>query len=252
MITRRIVPVLLLSDRKLVKSVGFKDLKYVGDPINVVKIFNDKEVDEIVIFDISRTPKNLPPQYDLLNEIVSEAFIPITYGGGVTTPDQVDRLLQLGIEKISLNTINFNNLNLLKESAAKHGNQALVAVIDVRKKFFGGFEIYNSKSLVSKNILDYAKSLEDAGAGEIVLQFADNDGTYKGFDLQLVEKLSAQLKVPLFVCGGAGNLDHLKQAFKSGASAVGAGSLFVYYGPHKAVLVNYPARSEIKNIIASV
>lgn len=251
MITRRIAPCLLLSGRKLVKTVKFDSPKYIGDPINAVKIFNDKEVDEIMILDIEASLNGKPPQFEYLEEVVTESFVPISYGGGIRSMSDIDRILHMGIEKVCLHSINASGLGLIQEASAKYGAQSVVGVIDVKKTFFGGNEIYfKNKKLKSKMpVAEYAMALQEAGAGEILLNSVDRDGTYKGFDTDLIQQISSLLKVPLIAVGGAGSHEDLKQAFKAGASAVSAGSLFVYHGPHKAVLINYPTREQIENII---
>lgn len=250
MITRRIAPCLLLSGRKLVKTVKYDSPKYVGDPINAVKIFNDKEVDEILILDIEASVKGQKPQFDYLQEVVSEAFVPISYGGGISSLEDVDKLLQMGIEKICLHSVNSQSFELIKLASAKYGAQSVVGMVDVKKSFFGKNEVYykNHKLKTRLNLIDYIKEMQEAGAGEIGINFVDRDGTYKGFDNQLISEISSQLSVPLIVVGGAGNYEHLSEAFKSGASAVCAGSLFVFHGPHKAVLISYPDVNTVENI----
>jgi cyclase len=251
MITRRIVPSLLISGRKLVKTVKFSNPKYVGDPINAVKIFNDKEVDEIIILDIDASTKKTGPQFDFLREVVTESFVPLSYGGGISNLDQIDKLLQLGIEKVCLNSININNLDLITKAAEKHGAQSIVGVIDVKKNFFGKKKVYYklSNESIDESVESYAKRLQQAGAGEIFLNFVDRDGTYSGYDLELIKSINSVLQVPLIVLGGAGSEDDFAKAFAAGANAVAAGSLFVFHGPHKAVLINYPDRKSIEKII---
>lgn len=251
MITRRIAPCLLLSGRKLVKTVKFDSPKYIGDPINAVKIFNDKEVDEIVILDIEASLAGKKPQFNYLEEVVSESFVPLSYGGGITELEDIDRLLHMGIEKVCLNSINSQGFNLIAQASAKYGAQSIVGVIDFKKSFFGKNEVYfkNKKYKIDMSVKDYALALQAAGVGEILLNSVDRDGTYKGYDLSLIEEISSSLKVPLIAIGGAGKHSDFKDAFHAGASAVSAGSLFVYHGPHKAVLINYPSRNDIDRII---
>jgi imidazole glycerol-phosphate synthase subunit HisF len=251
MITRRIIPCLLLSGRKLVKTVKFDSPKYVGDPINAVKIFNDKEVDEIMILDIDASMNGTEPQFEYLKEVVSESFVPISYGGGITNLEQIDRLLQLGIEKVSLNSVNSTGFDLISQAAAKHGSQSIVAAVDLKPNIFGQNKVFfkNKKYKVTEEPSDYISKLEKAGAGEILINFVDRDGTYKGYNFDLVKKISSQLKVPSLFLGGAGSEEDFAKAFSLGASAVAAGSLFVFHGPHRAVLINYPDRKSIEKII---
>lgn len=251
MITRRVLPCLLLSGRKLVKTVKYDSPKYIGDPINAVKIFNDKEVDEIIILDIDASIQQKPPQFDYLNEVVSESFVPLSYGGGIQNLQQIDRLLQMGIEKVCLHSVNADSFELINKASAKYGAQSIVGVADIKKTLFGKNEIFfkNKKLKTKFSVIDYIKEMQMAGAGEILLNFVDRDGTYKGYDVDLIKEVSSELSVPVVVMGGAGQIGHFKEAFQAGASAVCAGSLFVYHGPHRAVLINYPSRSEIEKII---
>lgn len=251
MITRRIIPCLLLSGKKLVKTVKFGNAKYIGDPINAVKIFNDKEVDEIMILDIEASITQRTPQFDYLSEVVSESFVPMSYGGGIGKIEDIDKILHMGIEKVCIHSANASGFTLISQAAKKYGAQSLVGVIDIKKNFFGKNEIYfkNKKLSVKLSPKEYAQCLQDAGAGEILLNFVDRDGTYKGFDLELIQDISRDLRIPIVVVGGAGSTQDFKWAFQAGASAVSAGSLFVYHGPHRAVLISYPSREQIEDII---
>lgn len=253
MITRRIAPCLLLSGKKLVKTVKFDSPKYVGDPINAVKIFNDKEVDEIVLLDIDASLNLKPPQFDYLQEVVSEAFVPMCYGGGVSSMEHIDKLMQIGVEKVCLNSINAQSYDLITKASVKYGSQSIVGVVDIKKKFLGSNEVYfKCKNLkIKDSYIDHIIKMQNAGAGEIFINFVDRDGTYSGYDFDLIQNVSQRLSVPLIVAGGAGHFDHFAKAFKSGASAVCAGSLFVFHGPHKAVLINYPTRDQVEKIIFS-
>ncbi|MEK6627792.1 MAG: AglZ/HisF2 family acetamidino modification protein [Bdellovibrionota bacterium] len=251
MITRRVVPCLLLSGKKLVKTIKFGDAKYIGDPINAVKIFNDKEVDEIMILDIEASVQQKPPQFEYLSEVVSESFVPISYGGGINSLEHIDKLLQMGIEKVCLNSVNAKDFELITEASKKYGAQSVVGVIDIKKTLLGRNEIYfkNKKLSINMQPVEFAQSLQEFGAGEVLLNFVDRDGTYKGYDLELTKEISNRLKIPIVVVGGAGSVEDFKRAFHAGANAVSAGSLFVYHGPHKAVLINYPTRKQIEDII---
>lgn len=219
--------------------------------MNAVKIFNDKEVDELMILDIDASVSGSPPQFDFLKEVVSEAFIPLSYGGGIRTLEDIDQLLQMGIEKVCLNSVNANGFDLIAKASEKYGAQSVVGVIDVKKNIFGHTKVFfkNKKLKTDFDVLSYALKMQDAGAGEILINFVDFDGTFKGYNLELLSQVVKLLKVPVVIVGGAGQLDDFRKAFSCGASAVSAGSLFVYHGPHKAVLINYPTREQIEKII---
>jgi imidazole glycerol-phosphate synthase subunit HisF len=246
----RVIPSLLLKDGGLVKSVKFKDHQYVGDPINAVKIFNEKEVDEIAIIDIDATRKGLQPNIDLVTEIASEAFMPLSYGGGITTLDHVKKLLYSGVEKVIINSAAHSNPSLISEAAGLFGSQSIVVSIDVKKMLFGGYKIFinNGKKNTGKSPEIFASEMESAGAGEILLNNIDRDGTYKGYDLDLIKTVSGKIGIPVIAIGGAGSLEDFRKAKQSGASAVAAGSLFVFQQPHRAVLINYPGQQALSEI----
>lgn len=238
----RVIPILLLKDEGLVKTKKFKDPVYIGDPINAVRIFNEKEVDELVLFDIDAAKKERPPQYDWLSDIVSESFMPIGYGGGIDSVDKAKRVFDLGIEKVVLNSASFN-YDLIEKLAAIYGSQSIVISIDVKKNFFGQYHTY-SKSANQKHSVgpvDHAKKVVNAGAGEIIIQSIDNEGTMKGYDIELTKSVSESVPVPVVASGGAGSIEDLEQALKEGeASAVSAGSLFIFKGKQNGILINYP------------
>ncbi|MBP2201433.1 cyclase [Methanococcus voltae] len=238
----RIIPTLLMENNRLVKTVKFKNPNYIGDPINAVKIFNDKEVDELVFLDIGCSKKNTQINYNLLDKIASQSFMPLCYGGGIKTFEDASKVFELGFEKVSLNSVLFENSNLLTDLSQSYGSQSIVASVDVKKNLFGKLKVYNSSknNSINYNISDYAKKLENLGAGELVINSVDLDGTYKGYNLDLINELSSILSIPLIALGGAGSTDDFKKALQAGASACSAGSLFVYYGVNKAVLINYP------------
>lgn len=245
----RVIPVLLIDKGKLVKTTKFKNPNYIGDPVNAVKIFNDKEVDEIVLLDITATKEKREPDYDKIEEICSEAFMPFAYGGGIKSLSQVDLLFQLGIEKVVLNSVLHSNIGLVKEISAKYGAQSVVASIDVKKNLFGRHFAY-SHSGQHKIKLTLEKHLENilsAGVGEVFLNSIDKDGTFSGFDIELIRDLSKKSEVPIVACGGARHLEDFKLAINSGASAVAAGSLFVYRGVQKGILINYPSQLELRS-----
>jgi len=245
----RVIPVLLLSKGGLVKSVKFKNNRYVGDPINAVKIFNEKEIDEIVILDIDATKEKRGPNFEKIKEIAGEAFIPLAYGGGITRFEEVQELFYIGVEKVIMNYTAVNNPSLITESAKAVGSQSVVVSIDVKKNLFGKYKVYtrNGSDNTNHDPADFARKMQDMGAGEIFLNAIDRDGTYQGYDLELIAKVSSVLNIPLIACGGAGKMEDFSSAVKQGASAVAAGSFFVFQRPHNAVLISYPSQQELKN-----
>lgn len=244
----RVIPVLLIHKRGLVKSVKFRDLKYVGDPINAVRIFNEKEVDELAIIDIDASSENRAPDITRIEEIVSEAFMPIAYGGGITTVEQVKRILSAGVEKVILNRSAVKNPALITEIAKQFGSQSVVVSIDYKKNFFGkqGVYIENGKTNTGLDPLLFAKQMEEAGAGELLLNSIERDGSFSGYDLDMIEKISHSVSIPLIAVGGASDLSDFKKAVQHGASAVSAGSMFVFQRPHRAVLISYPSQKELE------
>lgn len=252
---KRIIPVLLIKDGGLVKSIKFKDHKYVGDPINAVKIFNEKEVDEIVILDISATKEKRAPDLILIKEIAGEAFMPLAYGGGITTIEQVKDILFQGVEKIVFNKSALINEALIKETAKRFGSSSTVVSIDVKSNIFKKKLVYsdNGRKNTSFDVIEYAQKMEKLGAGEIFLNSIDRDGTYKGYDIELIKNVSNAVGIPVIACGGARDENDLIKAItEGGASASAAGSLFVYKGVNHAVLINYPNWNKIQNKIKSI
>ncbi len=246
---KRIIPVLLIKDGGLVKSVQFKKYKYVGDPINAVKIFNEKEVDEIVILDISASKEKREPNMEMISDIASEAFMPLAYGGGITTIEQVKNILYQGVEKVVFNTSALFNEKLITECATTFGSSSTVVSIDVKKNIFGKYKVYanSGNKNTGLDVIGFAQKMQNIGAGELFLNSIDRDGTYKGYDLELIKMVSEKVDIPVIACGGASNEDDLVKAIKQGgASASAAGSLFVFQGTHKAVLINYPIWNEIQ------
>jgi cyclase len=244
----RVIPLLLLQDGGLVKSIRFKKQVYVGDPINAVRIFNEKEVDELVLLDISASAEKRPPDFARIKEIAGEAFMPMAYGGGISQLDEIKKLINLGVEKVVLNRAAYTKTELISEAAAWAGSQSIVVSIDVKKNWLGKQKVYihQGKKETELEPLEFAKRAENAGAGEILLNSIDRDGSYEGYDLELIGKLSKALTIPLVAVGGAGRMEDFYPAIERGASAVAAGSLFVFQGPHKAVLINYPSQEELK------
>jgi imidazole glycerol-phosphate synthase subunit HisF len=246
----RVIPCLLLKGAGLVKTVRFKDPKYVGDPINAVKIFNEKEVDELIFLDITASRDGKAPPFATIEDIASECFMPVAYGGGVTTVEQAARIISLGIEKIVLNTAALRTPDLVTRLSERIGASSTVVGIDVRKDFLGRSRVYDHARQKTTEISPdgYAAKMAEAGAGEIFLNDVMRDGTGSGFDLDLVRRVTSAVDVPVIVCGGAGGLDDLRQATAAGASAVAAGSLFVYMGKHRAVMINYPPYTVLQDL----
>ena len=248
MLSTRVIPCLLLKGSGLVKTVRFKDPVYLGDPRNVVKIFNEKEVDELTILDINATVENSPVKFELIREIVSEAFMPVAYGGGIRSIEDAKKIIHLGVEKIVLNTHAVENPDFVSEVAEVLGNQSVVVCIDVKKTFGGKYRIYThgGRKKTKYNLVEFVKLIADKGAGELEINSIDRDGTMSGYDLDLVELVTNAVNIPVIACGGAGKILDFAKAKEAGASAVAAGSLFVFQGKHRAVLISYPDQETLK------
>lgn len=248
MLRTRVIPCLLLSRGSLVKTVRFQKARYVGDPLNTVRIFNEKEVDELLILDIDARRRGEPVNFRLIEDIAAECFMPLSYGGAVQGVDDVDRLVSLGVEKVALNTPIFENPDLLGEIASTWGSQSVIASLDVKRSRFGKYSVVARGGTRRTNLeLESAVKLaEELGAGEILLTSVDRDGTYEGFDLELVERGSSAASVPVVACGGAGSIRDLAKAAHAGASGVAAGSLFVYQSRAMGVLINFPSRDRLE------
>jgi imidazole glycerol-phosphate synthase subunit HisF len=251
MLRPRIIPCLLLQDNGLVKTVKFKNPKYVGDPINAVRIFNEKEVDELVIFDIDATVLNNEPNYNLIERISNQSRMPLCYGGGIKTLEQAKRIFSLGVEKIALSSSLIDNPDLITQIGNQVGAQSVIVVLDVKKRIFGGYEVFthNAKRPTGIDPFKFIENAKKLGAGEIVINSIDNDGLMNGYDLGLIKKVRKTTNLPVTVLGGAGSIDHITEVIKeNGIIGASAGSLFVFKGPYKAVLINYP-NTQTKNII---
>ena len=245
----RVIPCLLLKNKGLVKTIKFKDPKYLGDPINIVKIFNDKEVDELVFLDITTTIESKDPPYLLLEDIVSEAFMPFGYGGGIRNLNQIKTILGIGVEKVVINSHAVENPHFVGDAAQDVGSQSVVISIDVKKNLWGKYEIFTRGGRKSTGIdpVVFASDMEKMGAGELIINSIDRDGTMKGYDIDLIKRITGSVGIPVVACGGAGSVKDLADAVRlGGASAVGAGSMFVFQGPHRAVLISYPNNDELK------
>lgn len=251
MLKVRVIPVLLLQDGGLVKGERFKRHKYVGDPINSVRIFNEKEVDELVFLDVSAGACRREPDYRLIEDMASEAFMPIAYGGGIASVAQVERLFRSGVEKVIINSQFFIRPELIQDCSRIAGSQSVVVSMDVKRSFWGKYEVY-THCATRKTGLDpvaYAKKAEAMGAGELMVTSIDREGTGKGYDLALVEEVSRAVDIPVIAQGGAASLTDFHLAVRSAkASAVAAGTFFTFHGKHKAVLLTYPGYSDLENI----
>ena len=247
----RVIPVLLLRQRLLYKPIKFGRATYVGDPRVAVKILNDKGADELVLLDMSANER-ADPDFDLIEEIAGECFMPMAYGGGIRNQDQAARLLALGLEKVVLGTAAVENPELVTRIAHGFGSQAVAACLDVRKPFFGGYRVYtrSGRRKTPREPVECARALQSAGAGEILLQSMDREGTRTGYDLDLIREVSGAVDVPVVALGGAGRVGHLRDAVEAGASAAAAGTLFVLSGPHRAVLVTYPTAEQLEALFA--
>jgi len=252
MLRSRLIPVLLLRGKGLVKTFKFCESKYVGDPINAVRIFNEKEVDELVFLDIDASKESRGPDFNLIEDIASECFMPFGYGGGITNIDQMQKLFALGVEKVILNSSLFNDISLLTRAAEKFGSQSIVASIDVKYNFWGNPLVFDhlKGATISLQPVDFARKLENAGAGEIILNSVDRDGMMSGYDYKLVKSIASAVSIPVVACGGACSVEDMGRVInEAGASAAAAGSFFVFKGKHKAVLITYPSQSEIETFI---
>jgi imidazole glycerol-phosphate synthase subunit HisF len=251
MLRYRVIPVLLLKNNGLVKTTRFKNPVYLGDPINAVKIFNDKEVDELILLDITATIENREPKYEKIKEIVSEAFMPVGYGGGITKLEQIEKLFKLGIEKVIINSAAYSNPDLIREASGIFGSQSIVVAADVKKDFIGKYKLFShSGSKMQKaDLISFLKHVQEIGSGEILINSIDRDGAMNGYDLDLIKKISESMNVPVIASGGAGSIEDFREAIRAGASAVSAGSLFVFQGVHRAVLISYPRYEELEKLL---
>ncbi len=248
----RIIPCLLLKNNGLVKGIKFRKHRYVGDPLNAVKIFNDKEVDELIFLDISATDQNKTISVELVRDIADECYMPFCVGGGIANLNQIEDLIASGAEKVCINTAAFDNPEIIKEAAQVFGSQSIIVSVDVKTSLLGTKYTFSrcGKKKLSFSPIEAAKLMEESGAGEIFLNSIDRDGTCKGYDLSLINEISQAVNIPVIACGGAWETHHLKEAIDAGAAAVAAGSMFVFIGKYKAVLINYPDKDEIKKIFS--
>lgn len=241
----RTIPVLLLRNGGLYKTVNFKNPKYVGDPINAVKIFNEKEADELVLLDYNASVDGRVIDYKRIEEIAGEAFMPMGYGGNIKTLDDAKRVFDCGYEKVVLNSVLFSNPGLVEAIGSIYGAQAVVGSIDYKKNIFGKSKVYgmSGSKKTGYEPAEWAVKLQEFGVGEIMLNSIDRDGTWSGYDLDMIKTVSEKITVPLIACGGAGSVEDLKQAVNVGASAVAAGSMFVFQKKGMGVLISFPSES---------
>jgi cyclase len=251
MLQNRVIPCLLIQDNKLVKTVKFKNPKYIGDPVNAIKIYNEKEVDELIVVDISKKRYENGPNFNLIKQMADECFMPVCYGGGISNIDQIQKILKIGIEKIALNTAIMLDTQLISQAANKFGSQCIVVALDIKKNWLGKYKVtFNSgDQMINTDIVDFAKTAENAGAGEILINNIDRDGTWEGFDIEMIRKITSNVSIPVIAAGGAGNLSHIKDAITIGkASAVVIGSMAVYQSKGMGVLINFPKTKVLEEI----
>lgn len=248
MSVKRIIPVLLVKDGALVKTVNFNNVDYIGDPCNTAKIFNELNADELIVLDIGKSKKDLAPDFDLVSSLAKECFMPLTYGGGINHVEHAERLFRSGVEKISINTSNFFDLNIAQALALRFGSQALVASIDVKRDIRGNNKLWShtTRSFSKIDPIAHAKSLEESGFGEILITSVDREGTWQGLDLEIANKIASAVHIPCIINGGVGSFNDINTALKTNISAIGVSSYFLYQKKNFGVLVNIP--EQIKNL----
>jgi imidazole glycerol-phosphate synthase subunit HisF len=252
MLKSRITPCLLIRNKGLVKTKNFKPFKYIGDPINAIRIFNEKEADELIVLDIDATTKGLNPDFSIIKKIAPECRMPLCYGGGVKTVEHAEHIISLGVEKVAVSSAFIANPQLVADISSKIGSQSVVVVLDVKKNFLGNYEVYthNGSIRTKKTPIELATLAVKFGAGEVVINSIDLDGAMNGYDLTLAKNLRDAVNVPISIMGGAGNLEDMKSLFKTcGVVGAIAGSLFVFKGALKAVLINYPSAVEKDGLV---
>jgi imidazole glycerol-phosphate synthase subunit HisF len=251
MLATRIMPCLLVKDKRLVKTIKFKNPSYVGDPVNAIKIYNEKEVDELLLVDISATVENKPPSLNLISEITEECFMPLCYGGGIRSLEDIKKILSLGVEKVAINSYAIENSQFIKKASEIFGSQSIILSMDVKKTFLGNYVVHTHSGQRSSKLdpVAFARQMEELGAGEILLNSMERDGTWEGYDLDLLKRVTDAVTIPVIALGGAGRLSDFSDAVASGASACAIGSMAVYQGKNKGVLINFPSHEEIKKIL---
>lgn len=253
MLNNRVIPTLLLQNGGLVKTRQFKNPKYVGDPVNAIRIFNEKEVDELIVLDIQASKQGREPDFGLIDEIAGECFMPLCYGGGVRTLDTAARIFDCGVEKICLQSAALENPALITQIANRFGSQAVVLSVDIKRDWLRRTRLYNARTggKESRSWTEFLRIGVEAGAGEVMLNAVDNDGELGGYDIDAIRQASSLIEVPLIAAGGAGKLEDFKAAIEAGASAVSAGAMFVFHGPHRAVLITYPRYEDLEKIVGA-
>ena len=252
MLKTRIIPCLLLKGTSLIKTTNFRNANYIGDPINAVHLFNQMEVSELIVLDTEATIQKRKPAFELIGNLASECFIPFSYGGGIQEIEDIKKILRLGVEKIVINTYAFENPYFIQKAAEKFGSQSIIVSIDVKKTFSGRYVIcvQGGRKKTGTDPISFAQNMERLGAGEILLNSIDQDGTWEGYDFELIKQVTNAVNIPVIVCGGAGKVEHFQKAIhQGGASAVAAGSMFLYRSKGQGVLINYPTSDELQNIL---
>jgi len=252
MLKTRVMPCLLLKDAALVKTIQFQNPSYIGAPVNAIRIYNEKEVDELILLDITATIEKKTPPFRIIEEIASECFMPVAYGGAICQLEDIKRIFYLGIEKAVINSFAHENPAFVREAADRFGSQSIVISIDA-KKTPHGYEVFThgGRKATGLNPATFARQMEEMGAGEILINSIDRDGTMLGYDLDLIKQVASAVSVPVIACGGAGKVEHFGEAVKQGsASAVAAGSMVVYFGRTRAVLINFPKPRELAKVLA--
>jgi len=253
MFAPRVIPTLTLIDEGLYRTKRFKKPSYVGDPLNAVRIFNEKEVDELVVLDITPEHRWKEGRLRLLEEMASEAFMPMTLGGNISSVEHVERVFAMGYDKVAINSAALSDIEFIERLTGRFGGQSIVISIDVGKRFLGGNTVFSNlgRTAVGIDPAEHARNCENAGVGEIIIRSISHDGLMQGFDLDLISNVSAAVSVPVVAAGGAGVVEHFRLALEAGAHSVSAGSMFVYHGPHRAVLINYLGAEEIQNVVGA-
>lgn len=254
MLRHRVIPALLLRQGGLVKTRRFKDPVYVGDPTNSIRIFNEKQVDELMVLDIDATRSGRGPDFHTIKLFAGECFMPLAYGGGIRSLDDASKVFDLGVEKICLQTAAFTDLELISRIANRYGSQSVIVSIDIKRDWRKRPQLYSScmRKLLKLDWSEYARRVTQAGAGEVLLNSVSRDGMMSGYDIEMIRSLAELIPVPVIALGGAGNLEHMREAILAGASAVAAGSMFVFHGPHRAVLISYPRYEDMERFLEAV
>jgi cyclase len=256
MLRPRIIPCLLIRNGGLVKTIQFGQDKYVGDPINAVRIFNEKEVDELIVVDIDATAGDIAPNYGLIKNLAAECRMPLCYGGGVKTVEQIEKIIGFGVEKVAISSAAVQNPELISRGAERVGSQSIVVVMDVKKAGpLGHYELFTHNGTMATGIgpVDFSKRVAALGAGEVMVNSIDRDGQMKGYDINLISQVHAAISLPITVLGGAGSLDDIADLVgQLGIIGAAAGSLFVFKGKYRAVLISYPSRAERDSLIESI